>query len=219
MLQTKILPLLPLLPTILHAFPTAQFPNYTIQSLVISVVAPPPNPHITLSTTPPQWTISFTVHDPAPAANAIATCTGTWDPTTPTTYPSAYQSCSDAPPGSEGQGQGQAGSFNWHFKNFTSIGEFTLEVKHSYMDERYDGIFSIVIALMGKMLTRLPNYSVGPCAVQPDGTLTYCGVTSWAGRLISAAGGDLSCDEGPSCSNVIAGTPKVLELPVTAAIA
>jgi hypothetical protein len=97
---------------------------FTIPYLLIAN-SPGLNPTLT-----PSYQLTFSIQDPKPTANVLATCTATWDALA-SNYPTQYTPCSDAP-GSEGKGA----EFSWFFDHFDGIGEFGLKIRHAYMDER-----------------------------------------------------------------------------------
>jgi hypothetical protein len=169
-----------------------------------------PSLHIAFSqgseyTTPSYINLTFTILDPKPTATVLATCTGTWDPILGD-YPTTNIACADTP-GYEAKGA----EFSWFLSYFVNIGEFGLKIQHSYMDERsvYDSTWCCINAKC---------CSVGACAIGEDGSLVYCGMSTFGERDVSVAAGDLSC-EGLSCSNVFAGEAKAIEIPIVAAIA
>ncbi|EMC92304.1 hypothetical protein BAUCODRAFT_78224 [Baudoinia panamericana UAMH 10762] len=68
-------------------------------------------------------TISFTVHDPNPLANATQTCTGRWT-TNISNYPQGtYQQCGNS-------------TLAWNMQSFVDISDFQLGVEHLFRDPK-----------------------------------------------------------------------------------
>nr|OQO22285.1 hypothetical protein B0A51_12434 [Rachicladosporium sp. CCFEE 5018] len=154
-------------PALILALPASLSPTFSGESLKLTNLLLVRDPTF-------NATLSFSIHDPDPLANATALCSGAWRYGSKAWPSGSYWSCSDA-------------SIGWNMASWSNWGNFSIGLEHAFRDSSvgkppYDHVVTFGTAVYdSEFVTCGPRGEGGEVCIQRGGSVVLAPIT----RVIS----------------------------------